>query len=248
MQKQSKLLLTFGAFLFLNLSPVLVHADPAAVEATPTTATPAVNVSAETTTTVKTEKTSEIKTDKKSSSKKSATKGKKMTTGNTAIIKTTLGTITVKLFKDKAPKTVENFVSLATGAKEWTDPKSGEKMIGKPLYNGTIFHRVIPEFMIQGGDPLGKGIGGPGYKFADEFSKDDNFSKPGILAMANSGPNTNGSQFFITLKPTSWLNGKHTIFGEVTSGMDVVEKIVAAERDSQDRPKKEIKIETVTIE
>ena len=171
-----------------------------------------------------------------------------MTTGNTATIKTTLGTITVKLFKDKAPKTVENFVSLATGAKEWTDPKSGEKMVGKPLYNGTIFHRVIPDFMIQGGDPLGKGIGGPGYKFADEFDKADNFDKPGYLAMANSGPNTNGSQFFITVKPTQWLNGKHTIFGIVTSGMDVVDKIAAAERDGMDRPKKEIKIETVTVE
>ncbi|MBC7396780.1 MAG: peptidylprolyl isomerase [Bdellovibrionales bacterium] len=171
-----------------------------------------------------------------------------MTTGNTAIVKTSMGTITIKLLKDKAPKTVENFVSLATGSKEWTDPKSGEKMTGKPLYNGTIFHRVIPDFMIQGGDPLGKGIGGPGYKFADEFSKSDNFDKPGILAMANSGPNTNGSQFFITLKPTQWLNGKHTIFGEVTGGMDIVEKIGVVERDGSDRPKKEIKIESITIE
>ena len=188
------------------------------------------------------------KVEKTAGSKKSANKGKKMTTGNTAIVKTSMGTITIKLLKDKAPKTVENFVSLATGAKEWTDPKSGEKMTGKPLYNGTIFHRVIPDFMIQGGDPLGKGIGGPGYKFADEFSKSDNFDKAGILAMANSGPNTNGSQFFITLKPTQWLNGKHTIFGEVTGGMDIVEKIGVVERDGSDRPKKEIKIESITIE
>ncbi len=165
----------------------------------------------------------------------------------TAVIKTTLGTITVTLFKDKAPITVENFIGLATGKKEWTDPKTGKAMKGKSLYAGTIFHRVIPDFMIQGGDPLGQGIGGPGYKFQDEFSPLDSFSKPGILAMANAGPNTNGSQFFITVAPTPHLNGHHTIFGEVTSGMDIVMKISKADRGAMDRPNKEIKIESIKI-
>jgi len=166
----------------------------------------------------------------------------------TAILKTTLGTIKIKLFKDKTPKTIENFVGLATGTKEWTDPKTGEKVKGKSLYEGTIFHRVIPDFMIQGGDPLGRGTGGPGYRFEDETHPTDQFDKPGILAMANAGPNTNGSQFFITVKPTPWLNGKHTIFGEVTEGMDVVLKISQAPRDAMDKPKTDIKIESVTIE
>ena len=169
-------------------------------------------------------------------------------TGTTAVFKTTLGSFTVKLFKEKAPKTVDNFVGLATGSKEWTDPKSGQKMKNHPLYNGTIFHRVIPDFMVQAGDPLGKGTGGPGYRFEDEFKPTDNFDKPGILAMANSGPGTNGSQFFITVKATPWLNGHHTIFGEVTSGMDVVNQISKADRDGMDRPKTEIKIESITIE
>ena len=163
------------------------------------------------------------------------------------VMKTSLGSITIKLFKNKAPKTVENFVGLAKGTKEWTDPKTGKKMKGVSLYKGTIFHRVIPGFMIQGGDPLGQGIGGPGYKFEDEFSPTDNFNKPGILAMANSGPATNGSQFFITVAPTPHLNGHHTIFGEVTSGMDVVMKIAAAERDGRDHPNKDIKIESITV-
>ncbi len=167
---------------------------------------------------------------------------------NKAIIKTNLGIITVTLFPEKAPKTVENFVGLATGSKEWTDPKTGSKVTGKSLYEGVIFHRVIPDFMIQTGDPLGRGTGGPGYRFEDEFSKTDSFSKPGILAMANAGPNTNGSQFFITVKPTTWLNGKHTIFGEVTSGLDVVEAISKADRDGQDRPRSEIKIEQITFD
>ena len=168
--------------------------------------------------------------------------------GTTAIIKTTLGTITIKLFKDSAPLTVENFVGLATGAKEWMDPKSREKMASKPLYDGTVFHRVIPDFMIQGGDPLGTGTGGPGYRFACETKPTDRFDKPGILAMANAGPNTNGSQFFITVKPTPWLSGNHTIFGEVTEGMDIVTRISQAERDRMDRPKTEIKIESITIQ
>jgi peptidyl-prolyl cis-trans isomerase A (cyclophilin A) len=157
------------------------------------------------------------------------------------------GKITVKLFSDQAPKTVENFIGLATGSKEWKDPKTGKMMKKTPLYDGTIFHRVIPEFMIQGGDPLGKGIGGPGYQFEDEVKSTDTFDRKGILAMANSGLNTNGSQFFITVRPTPWLNGKHTIFGEVTQGMDIVEKISESPRDENDVPKKAIKIKKITI-
>ena len=165
-----------------------------------------------------------------------------------ATFDTTEGQFTVQLFSKDAPKTVENFVGLATGTKEWTDPNTGKKVTGKSLYEGTIFHRIIPDFMIQGGDPLGRGTGGPGYKFEDEFSPTDNFDKPGILAMANAGPNTNGSQFFITVVPTQWLNRKHTIFGEVVSGMDVVMKMSKVERGPGDRPKTDVKIESITIE
>lgn len=165
----------------------------------------------------------------------------------TATLKTSMGVIKLKLFKETAPKTVENFVGLATGKKEWKDPKTEKTVKGKSLYAGTIFHRVIPDFMIQGGDPLGNGTGGPGYQFEDETKPTDSFDKPGILAMANAGPNTNGSQFFITVKPTPWLNGKHTIFGEVIEGMDIVEKIVSVPKDASDRPEKPVKIEKVTI-
>src|SRR5690606_7363957 len=136
-----------------------------------------------------------------------------------AIIHTSDGDITIELYPEKAPKTVENFVGLATGKKTWTDPKSGKAVNDKPLYNGTIFHRTIPGFMIQGGDPLGTGTGGPGYRFEDEFS-DLTFDQPYLLAMANAGPGTNGSQFFITAGPTPHLNNRHTIFGKVTSGQD----------------------------
>ena len=156
-----------------------------------------------------------------------AAKEKKKMADTYATFKTSMGDLVVKLFPDKAPKTVENFVALAEGTKEWKDPRSGQT-VKKPLFDGTVFHRVIPQFMIQGGDPLGNGTGGPGYKFADETRPDDQFNKPGILAMANSGPNTNGSQFFITEVPTPWLNGKHTIFGEVVKGFDLVPKIAAA--------------------
>ncbi len=144
-----------------------------------------------------------------------------------ATFKTSMGDIVVRLFCKDAPKTVENFVALATGEKEWTDPRSGQKSRA-PLYDGTLFHRVIPDFMIQGGDPLGRGTGGPGYQFEDEFQSGKTFAKPGLLAMANSGPNTNGSQFFITEVPTTWLNNKHTIFGEVIRGFDLVPKITRA--------------------
>jgi peptidyl-prolyl cis-trans isomerase A (cyclophilin A) len=141
-----------------------------------------------------------------------------------ATFKTTMGDIVVKLLPDKAPKTVENFVGLAEGTKKWSDPRSGMPS-SKPLYDGTVFHRVIPDFMIQGGDPEGTGMGGPGYKFADEIGPDNKFDKPGLLAMANAGPNTNGSQFFITEVPTPHLNKGHTIFGEVVKGFELVPKI-----------------------
>ncbi len=141
-----------------------------------------------------------------------------------ATFHTSAGDIVVKLLPEKAPKTVENFLGLAEGTREWTDPRSGEKA-KKPLYDGTVFHRVIPEFMIQGGDPLGTGTGGPGYKFGDEIGPDNKFDRPGLLAMANAGPGTNGSQFFITEVPTPHLNRGHTIFGEVVKGGDLIAKI-----------------------
>ena len=163
----------------------------------------------------------------------------------TAVFKTSLGTIKCRLFEDEAPETVKNFIGLAEGTKEWNSPsKKGEK-----LYDGTIFHRVIPEFMIQAGDPEGSGMGGPGYRFADETKgSPHHFKQPGKLAMANAGPNTNGSQFFITVTDTSWLTGKHTIFGEVTEGYDVVEKISKTPRDGRDKPKTPVVLESVTIE
>lgn len=168
--------------------------------------------------------------------------------GTYAIFETSEGTIVCRLFEKDAPKTVANFVELADGKREWTHPSTRKKSKDR-LYDGTIFHRVIPNFMIQGGDPLGTGTGGPGYQFEDE-TKDSphTFDKPGKLAMANAGPNTNGSQFFITLAPTTWLTGKHTIFGEVVEGQDVAEKIVALPRNRQDRPNKDIVVKKVTIE
>ncbi len=144
-----------------------------------------------------------------------------------ATFETSMGKIVCKLFSKDAPKTVENFVGLVTGEKEWTHPKTGARS-KTPLYDGTVFHRVIPEFMVQGGDPLGTGTGGPGFKFEDEFKSGRKFDKPGLLAMANAGPNTNGSQFFITEVPTPHLNNRHTIFGEVVSGFDLVPKIARA--------------------
>ncbi len=165
-----------------------------------------------------------------------------------ATIHTNLGDINVNLFPDHAPKTVRNFTGLAVGTQEWTDPKVLAKSTA-PLYNGTIFHRVIPGFMIQGGDPLGTGTGGPGYRFDDEPHPELTFDKPYLLAMANAGPNTNGSQFFITVAPTTWLNFKHTIFGEVADqpSRDVVDVIAAVETGAQDRPKQDVVIESITI-
>ena len=149
-----------------------------------------------------------------------------------ARIKTNLGVIVLELFSDKVPNTVANFMKLADSG----------------FYNGVIFHRVIPGFMIQGGDPTGTGGGGPGYNFPDEFHPELRHTKPGFLSMANAGPNTNGSQFFITVAPTSWLDNKHSIFGEVIEGMDVVNKIVNQERDARDRPLKDVVMENVAIE
>jgi len=161
---------------------------------------------------------------------------------------TSEGNFTVELFEKDAPKTVANFIGLAEGTKEFTDPKTGTKM-KKPFYDGLIFHRVIPNFMIQGGDPLGTGTGDPGYRFEDEFGSGRKLEKAGVLAMANAGPNTNGSQFFITLAPTPHLNGKHTVFGEVTQGMDVIEKIGATKTTKPgDKPVKPIVIQSVKIE
>ncbi|MFF0294466.1 peptidylprolyl isomerase [Kitasatospora sp. NPDC004615] len=166
-----------------------------------------------------------------------------------ATLKTNKGDIVIRLLPDHAPKTVKNFVELATGERQWIDPKTG-KPSNEPLYDGTIFHRVIQGFMIQGGDPLGNGTGGPGYKFADEFHPDLAFTKPYLLAMANAGPGTNGSQFFITVGPTTWLTGKHTIFGEVVDAPSqrVVDAIVGVETGRNDRPLQDVKIEKVAIE
>jgi peptidyl-prolyl cis-trans isomerase A (cyclophilin A) len=154
-----------------------------------------------------------------------------------ALFDTTEGSFKIKLFADKAPKTVENFVDLAEGTKT-----------GKPFYDGIIFHRVIPDFMIQGGCPEGSGRGGPGYQFADEFHPDLRHSKKGVLSMANAGRNTNGSQFFITVTATPFLDNKHAVFGEVVEGYDVVEKISKVPRNAQDRPKTDVKIKSVKIE
>jgi peptidyl-prolyl cis-trans isomerase A (cyclophilin A) len=168
--------------------------------------------------------------------------------GTYAVLNTSEGTIVCRLFEKEAPKTVQNFIDLAEGKREWSHPVSGKKSKDK-LYDGTIFHRVIPNFMIQGGDPAGTGFGGPGYKFEDETKNSPHsFAKAGKLAMANSGPNTNGSQFFITVAPTQWLTGKHTIFGEVIEGEDVVDKIVNAPRNRQDKPNTDVVVKTVVIE
>jgi peptidyl-prolyl cis-trans isomerase A (cyclophilin A) len=163
-----------------------------------------------------------------------------------ATLVTSKGSIKVRLLPDHAPKTVDNFVGLASGSKEWQDPRDGKKKT-EPMYDGTIFHRVIPEFMIQAGDPTGTGTGGPGYQFEDEVADGPSFTKPGYLAMANAGPGTNGSQFFITEAPATWLTGKHTIFGEVIEGMEVVNAIARAPRDGRDKPKEDVVIERVEI-
>jgi peptidyl-prolyl cis-trans isomerase A (cyclophilin A) len=159
---------------------------------------------------------------------------------------TSEGNFTITLHEQEAPNTVANFVGLAEGTKEWTDPRTNQK-VRQPYYDGVIFHRVIDGFMIQGGDPLGQGIGGPGYNFADEFHPRLRHDKAGILSMANRGPNTNGGQFFITLAPTPHLDNRHTVFGEVTEGMDVVRKIGSVRTGERDRPVKDVVIERVNI-
>ncbi|HLB62624.1 MAG TPA: peptidylprolyl isomerase [Actinomycetota bacterium] len=165
----------------------------------------------------------------------------------TAALVTSRGSFTVRLMPDHAPVTVANFVDLSTGAREWTDPRDGRRKT-EPLYAGTIFHRVIDGFMVQGGDPTGTGMGGPGYNFEDECPPGGpGFDRPGLLAMANAGPNTNGSQFFVTVAPAPWLDGKHTIFGEVSDGYDVVEAIATAPTGPQDRPIEDLVLERVDV-
>ena len=171
-----------------------------------------------------------------------------MTEKKFATLHTSLGDIKIELFPLHAPKTVRNFLGLADGSQEWTDLKTGKKT-NDPLYNGTIFHRVISGFMIQGGDPLGSGRGGPGYQFADEFHLELSFDRPYLLAMANAGPNTNGSQFFITVAATAWLTNKHTIFGECAdqASRDVVDKIAAVPIGAQDKPATDVIINSISI-
>ena len=164
-----------------------------------------------------------------------------------AHFETNLGNFTVELYDTKTPKTVANFVGLVEGTREWTHPKTHQKS-KTPYYDGIVFHRIIPGFMIQGGDPLGQGYGGPGYQFADEFHPDLRHDRAGILSMANAGPNTNGSQFFITLGPTPHLDRRHSVFGAVVSGLDVVEAIGAVKTDKNDRPSTPVVIQKVTIE
>jgi peptidyl-prolyl cis-trans isomerase A (cyclophilin A) len=165
-----------------------------------------------------------------------------------ATFTTSMGAFKARLMPEHAPVTVGNFVGLARGERQWRDPRDGRTR-NEPLYAGTIFHRVIPDFMIQGGDPAGSGVGGPGYQFEDECPPNGpKFDRPGLLAMANAGPNTNGSQFFVTVAPTPWLTGKHTIFGEVTQGMDVVQAISKTHTGPQDRPRTDVVIEKVDIE
>jgi peptidyl-prolyl cis-trans isomerase A (cyclophilin A) len=165
-----------------------------------------------------------------------------------ATLQTSLGPIRVQLFPNHAPKTVANFTGLADGSREWTDPRTGKRTT-EPLYSGTVFHRVISGFMIQGGDPLGTGTGGPGYRFNDEIHPELGFTKPYLLAMANAGPGTNGSQFFITVAPTQWLTGKHTIFGEVADAESraVVDAIAAVPTGQRDRPAEDVVIDAIEI-
>jgi peptidyl-prolyl cis-trans isomerase A (cyclophilin A) len=169
-----------------------------------------------------------------------------MTETLTATLATTQGVIKVRLFPDHAPKTVKNFTDLAEGKREWTHPRTRVTSSDK-LYDGTVFHRVIDGFMLQGGDPLGTGTGGPGYQFGDEIHPDLQFSQPYLLAMANAGPGTNGSQFFITVAPTPWLNGRHTIFGQVIEGADIVDAIGKLKTGPGDRPVQDVVLQSVTI-
>lgn len=174
--------------------------------------------------------------------------GGTMSDNPTATLHTNKGDITVELFEDKVPNTVENFVGLATGEKTWVHPDTDETKEGEPLYEDILFHRIIDNFMIQCGDPTGTGRGGPGYTFDDEFHSDLSHDGPGVLSMANRGPNTNGSQFFITLDAQPHLDGKHAVFGKVTDGMDVVEDIGSVPTDSNDKPVSDVVLESVDID
>jgi peptidyl-prolyl cis-trans isomerase A (cyclophilin A) len=167
--------------------------------------------------------------------------------GTYAILETSQGSIVCRLFEKEAPQTVANFVGLAEGTKEFNDPRTGQKT-KRPFFDGLTFHRVIPDFMIQGGCPLGTGTGGPGYRFGDEFHASLRHDKAGKLSMANSGPGTNGSQFFVTVAPTPWLDGKHSIFGEIIEGQDVADKISKLPRDGSDRPRTPVTLQHVKIE
>ncbi|WP_254522128.1 peptidylprolyl isomerase [Natrinema caseinilyticum] len=166
----------------------------------------------------------------------------------TATLHTTEGEIEVELYDERAPRTVDNFVGLATGGKTWTDPESGEEVDGEPLYDDVAFHRVIEGFMIQGGDPTETGRGGPGYQFDDEFHEELRHDDEGVLSMANSGPNTNGSQFFITLDAQPHLDDRHSVFGKVVDGMDVVREIGSVDTDANDRPREDVVLESVSID
>jgi peptidyl-prolyl cis-trans isomerase A (cyclophilin A) len=177
-----------------------------------------------------------------------ASTAKKRAPGTYATLQTSMGTIVCELFEKQTPATVENFIGLAEGTKEWLDPRTKEPRVKTPFYNGTIFHRVYPKFMIQGGDPLENGKGGPGYKFNDEIVGSLRFDLPGRLAMANNAPNAAGSQFFITAVPTPHLDGRHTIFGTVVEGLDVVNRITAVPRDNHDKPRTPVKLVKVTIQ
>jgi peptidyl-prolyl cis-trans isomerase A (cyclophilin A) len=164
-----------------------------------------------------------------------------------ARIHTSLGNIVVRLEEERAPKTVKNFAGLASGTQEWTHPRTGQLQKGVPLYDGTIFHRVIPDFMIQGGDPLGQGTGGPGYRFEDEFHPSLRHSGPGVLSMANSGAGTNGSQFFITERATPHLDNRHSVFGYTVAGLPVVKQITGTPRDSRDKPKTDVVLHRIDV-
>jgi peptidyl-prolyl cis-trans isomerase A (cyclophilin A) len=170
-----------------------------------------------------------------------------LNTETAATLQTSRGDIAVTLHADRTPRTVANFVGLATGEREWTDPNTGETVSGEPLYDDVLFHRVIDDFMIQTGDPLGTGRGGPGYTFDDEFHEDLSHDSAGVLSMANSGPDTNGSQFFITLAPQPHLDGRHSVFGKVTDGMDVVQEIGDVETDENNRPVDPVYLESVSV-
>lgn len=160
---------------------------------------------------------------------------------------TSMGNIVVRLEEQRCPNTVKNFVGLATGTQEWTDPSTGQSAAGRPLYSGTIFHRVIPDFMIQGGCPLGRGTGNPGYRFADEFHPELRHDRAGVLSMANSGPNTNGCQFFITERATPHLDNKHSVFGFTVAGAELVPKITRVPKGDRDKPAQDIRLERVEI-